>query len=99
MAKRVLYVEGGAKEVKRLRKNALVIAKNLIRNLKRGDCRAADGDMHQLDRIQAMVVNYTKGRINDSPFLPSKGTVFRLRRAHANRCRVGRFPSARPSGV
>ncbi len=88
MAKRVLYVEGGAKEVRRLRKDALVISKKLIRDLKRGDCHSANGWMKQLDRIQAVVVNYTKGAINDSPFLPSKGTVFRLRRAHASRCKV-----------
>lgn len=88
MARRVLYVQGGAREVKRLRREALIISKNLIRDLKRGDCHASHGWMHQLNRIQAMVVNYTKGRIDDSPFVPSKGTVFRLRRAYANRCRV-----------
>ena len=69
------------------RKSASMYAKAIIRDLKKGDCKAAMFSMRSLNRLNADAPNYFRS-FKNVPFLPTKGTLLRLRRLVNNRCKV-----------
>ncbi len=72
---------------KSFRKSAAMYARAVLRELKKGDCKAAKFSMGALDRLNADAPNYFRS-FKNVPFLPTKGTLLRIRRLYKNRCQV-----------